>query len=212
MSPQSAHGGIGCAVRGRSCTPWHALARKSQTSVVAVQRDAKPPRPASMAVAITTRYRAAKPIPLPDDQVRPGLDRGERLLETRMDPTSRCGKLRSACARIPQPSDRVCRTDAARWRRENQGPRLSVGNHLFVGGPSESITKGYVNLWEGRTGPAGGSSPRDALQAAARCQASWTRLTNYHAWKFPHSDGFRGGQMGLRCCGHPRTSFSVATR
>ena len=47
---------------------------------------------------------------------------------------------------------------------------LLCSKHLVVGGPSESISKGYVDLWEGRTGPAGGSSPPDALQAAARYQ------------------------------------------
>ena len=55
------------------------------------------------------------------------------------------------------------------WRQSIDHVDL-YGNHLFVGGPSESISKGYVNLWEGRTGTADGSSPPDALQAAARYQ------------------------------------------
>src|SRR5262249_56853524 len=50
-------------------------------------------------------------------------------------------------------------------------PLRGVGNHLIVGSPSDPSTEARIERREGRTDPAGGSSPRDTLQAAARWPA-----------------------------------------
>ena len=84
-------------------------------------------------------------------------------------------------ARPPCPENSSLRSRYARHNATGFVERLSrsgdareghnlapVANHLVGVWTSESIPKEYMSLWEGRTGPAGGSALWDALQAAVR--------------------------------------------